>query len=662
MLSKLIEMNCLKGFAAAGLCLMASAAFALDGQVGIHDPSTIGVSNGKYFAYGTGGNGIMSDDGWTWRGGAIRPNGGVAPDVMKVGDRYLVTYGGASSMWTKSLDPESPDFGFSQPIPLVRADGSEFNPIDTSLLIGPDGKLWMTVGSYVGYIRLYELDPKTGGLLDGKYTNIAIDCEASEMIFHDGWYYLFGNKASCCAGASSGYNIRVGRAKSPQGPFVDNVGLDMLQGAGKHFAASTGRWIGPGHFGLLEEAEGVQKWSCHYEADLDRGGASVLDIRPLYYKDGWPVAGFNILKETTFKIDGAGGASLPGEAANKQWTISPVPNVGGYPGSPFLRITVPGSNKALAINASKQLVTVDFSGSPEQLWRLDQLIDGSWRIVPRTLSDLKDTMALTVANGATTLAKYDFKNSGQHWTLGETGDPKVLAEGTYKIESIRSGRALEIAVEGVPVGGARGGRGAPPRGGAPGTTPAGPAGRGPGALAPQSADDFAFAARAGGPAAGAAPDGRGGAGARGGRGGGGFGLGRGGGAPIPDQDAAQVSANWPAGNIDVRLANYMCQAQQKWTVQPVAGSPGYYKIVVAGTQRALAATSSLDVMTVPTNSGAPEQLWKFDRLESGGWKITPKSITGVPEEVVLSNVGTGGVTLNKFDPRSDKQHWNVIAP
>jgi hypothetical protein len=32
------------------------------------------------------------------------------------------------------------------------------------------------------------------------------------------------------------------------------------------------------------------EFSCHYEADLDRGGASVLDIRPLLWKNGWPVA------------------------------------------------------------------------------------------------------------------------------------------------------------------------------------------------------------------------------------------------------------------------------------------------------------------------------------------------------------------------------------
>src|SRR5204863_1896550 len=120
----------------------------------------------------------------------------------------------------------------------------------------------------------------------------------------DGWYYLLATHGSCCRGADSGYNIRVGRARSVFGPFVDNMGVYMLQGGGKLFLGSGGRVIGPGHFGLLDMGEGVQKFSCHYEADLDRGGASVMDIRPLLWRDGLPVAGENV-KEVTYRIESA---------------------------------------------------------------------------------------------------------------------------------------------------------------------------------------------------------------------------------------------------------------------------------------------------------------------------------------------------------------------
>ena len=124
------------------------------------------------------------------------------------------------------------------------------------------------------------------------------------MIFRDGWYYLLVTHGSCCAGANSSYNIRMGRARKVTGPFLDNMGIDMLQGGGKLFLGSSGRQIGPGHFGLLDLGDGVQKFSCHYEDDLDRGGISVLDIRPLLWRDGWPEAGANF-KEGTYEIESA---------------------------------------------------------------------------------------------------------------------------------------------------------------------------------------------------------------------------------------------------------------------------------------------------------------------------------------------------------------------
>ena len=91
------------------------------------------------------------------------------------------------------------------------------------------------------------------------------------------------------------------------------------------------------------------------------------------------------------------------------------------------------------------------------------------------------------------------------------------------------------------------------------------------------------------------------------------------GIPIPPQDVAEVSKNWPAGNVNIRMANYLLQAQQKWTVAAVpnvGGYPGspYFKITIAGTDRALAATADAEVVAVPAFTGAPEQLWRIDQL------------------------------------------------
>ena len=479
-------------------------AAGLDGVVNIHDPSTIAKDGGRYYTYGTGGSSLVSDDGWTWRRGTALPRRGLAPDVIRSNGRYLLYIAaniGAQPkaainlLTNKTLDPSSPDYKWEEGGVVVSSDGVEdCNAIDPGLLLDPnDGRLWLVYGSYFGYIRLVELDPKTGKrrFPNAAPANIAINSEAAIMIFHEGWYYLLVTHGSCCRGADSGYNIRMGRSRKVTGPFVDNMGVDMIQGGGKLFVGSAGREIGPGHFGLLDLGEGVQKVSLHYEADLERGGASVLDIRPLLWKDGWPVA-------------------------------------------------------------------------------------------------------------------------GEH-----------LRAGTYQFESMRTGTTLEAAVEGFPVGGRPVRRGPPPGGPPPGT---------------------------GGP-----PPGTGG------------GIFAGIGRPIPDQDVAEVSKKWPAGKLDVRMANYLCQAQQKWTIAPAPGAGGYpgapfYRITIAGTERALTATADAELAVAPEFTGAPEQLWRIDQLADGSYRIMPKAVPNSNDALVLSAVGSSFATLAKFDPKSEKQRWWIKAP
>jgi arabinan endo-1,5-alpha-L-arabinosidase len=299
--------------AALGICLYGAtpAVAQLAGEVFIHDPSTITQSDGKWYTFGTRGGGLVSEDGWTWTGGPVRPGGGVAPDVIKIGDRYYVAYavggggmsGGHASqvkiMWTKSLDPKSRDFGYHDVGVVASSNGVEnLDAIDPAFLLA-DGRLWLSYGTYFGSIQIIELDPATGLRVAGNQpVDVAIDMEATAMMHRDGWYYLLGTHGTCCDGPNSTYNIRVGRSRNVLGPYLDNMGQPLLKGGGKLVAGARSRGLGPGHFGHIDLGDGMEKFSMHYEADMNRSGRSVLAIAPLLWRDGWPVSGSNIAPGT----------------------------------------------------------------------------------------------------------------------------------------------------------------------------------------------------------------------------------------------------------------------------------------------------------------------------------------------------------------------------
>jgi len=133
--------------------------------------------------------------------------------------------------------------------------------------------------------------------------------------------------------------------------------------------------------------------------------------------------------------------------------------------------------------------------------------------------------------------------------------------------------------------------------------------------------------------------------------------------PVPSQQLEDVIHTWPAGNIGVRIGDYMTRPHQRWTITAAPDSSGYpggpyYKIVIAGTDRALAATSEAELITVPSFTGAPEQLWRIDQLTDGTFRIMPKLVPGSGEKLALVSVGDSTPSLGEFDMNSDNSKWN----
>jgi arabinan endo-1,5-alpha-L-arabinosidase len=247
----------------------------------------------------------------------------------------------------------------------------------------------------------------------------------------------------------------------------------MFHGGGKMVIAAGDRVCGPGHFGRTVIDEGVEIMSCHYEADFERSGRSVLGIRPLLWKNGWPIAG-DRFKEGTYEIESERrGYALelmvdfvriqqdrqafwridPNEPTkpiadqtlaevignwpkgeipvrtsdymfrpHQRWTVTAVPEKGGYLSNPYFKITIAGTDRALAATADKEVSTVPaFTGEDNQLWRIEQLTDGTFRIMPKAIpgmaGDNKRYVLYSAGDSTPTLAEYDFNSDNSKWNF-----------------------------------------------------------------------------------------------------------------------------------------------------------------------------------------------------------------------------------------------------
>jgi arabinan endo-1,5-alpha-L-arabinosidase len=103
--------------------------------------------------------------------------------------------------------------------------------------------------------------------------------------------------------------------------------------------------------------------------------------------------------------------------AQQKWTITAVENAGGYPGSPYFRISVAGTDRTLAATEERELAVLPaFTGGPEQLWRIDQLTDGTYLVRPKAIPNSREPLALSaVGSSMPTLARFDAASDRQRW-------------------------------------------------------------------------------------------------------------------------------------------------------------------------------------------------------------------------------------------------------
>lgn len=340
----------------------------------------------------------------------------------------------------KTLNPSSPDYkwedqgniGIHSPDFSAGGPGWTVNAIDPAVMRGHDGKIWMLYGSFnSGGIKVTEVD-SVSGIPFGTKKTVAnswtggtsyAEGEGAAMFYNDGYYYLVYNKGGCCAGIASSYNMVVGRASTPMGPFYDKDGKNMVatnaKSGGSDFFRhddSRGledRYYGPGHLGIFSE-NGITYLTFHYydpsgyypnEAANNMGGPTLGLAKLKWGEDGWPQLSMDFLDEGYYTLKNANSdklldltdhAATEGNTLHQytedssydtqKWLFTPL-GTGEYTIRNYsdhsMYVEATGNDNSELLN-----LTSNYTGAINQKFRVVQSPNGKILIYPSTKNNL----------------------------------------------------------------------------------------------------------------------------------------------------------------------------------------------------------------------------------------------------------------------------------
>lgn len=234
-----------------------------------------------------------------------------APDIRYVAGRYVLYFTVTDTTLNPGEDsaigvataptPSGPWVAAGAPAvpPRPAPGGGWWWTFDPAGFTDVDGRRYLYFGSYFGGLWVTRMS--ADGLTSvGSPTRVAIDnrYEGSYVVRHDGWYYLMGSAANCCAGPTTGYSVFAGRSRSPLGPFVDAEGTPLLAsrvGGTQVLTQNGNRFVGAGHHAVISDARGQDFIVYHA---IDRGKPWLTDpfginrrpmlVDRLDWVDGWP--------------------------------------------------------------------------------------------------------------------------------------------------------------------------------------------------------------------------------------------------------------------------------------------------------------------------------------------------------------------------------------
>ena len=269
-------------------------------------------------------------------------NGNIwAPDISYFNGKYhlyysISSFGSNDSCIGLATRTTLAAGGWTDEGPVICSEsGYSYNAIDPALFIDTHSTpttYWLVFGSFWTGIKMRQIDPNTGYPLASNPTLYSLayndSIEAPFIIYREPYYYLFVSFDSCCNGANSTYNIRVGRATSVTGTYYDRNDTSMMSGGGNRLTWNNESWKGPGHNVVFLDNDG-RYWLVHHAYRASDGWAG-LRIHELFWDSaGWPTLADQELVDVNEALvawwkldDGSGTTAEDSSVNNYNGTIS----------------------------------------------------------------------------------------------------------------------------------------------------------------------------------------------------------------------------------------------------------------------------------------------------------------------------------------------------
>lgn len=301
----------------------------------------------------------------------------------------------------------------------------KFNAIDPTYIITPEGKHWLIYGSWHSGFAAVELDASTGKtkvelpkpfgtaeeiapygklIFTRTLNNRWQGAEAPEVVYHDGYYYLF----LAYDGLDVPYNTRVLRSKNVDGPYetMNNRVTNAANGAGDNptvlthpYKFSQGySWVGISHCAVFDDGAGNWYYVSQQRFPKNVGGNAYSNalmmggVRSIKWNEnGWPVVmpeRYGAVPQVTIKASELAGTwegidlayEYGKQRVSTEFTLNADGSMTGGTAWPNVKVwNFDTSSNTLTIGTTKLKVQreVDWEASPRKLTIVYSGVSGS---------------------------------------------------------------------------------------------------------------------------------------------------------------------------------------------------------------------------------------------------------------------------------------------